>query len=91
MELVYDHTKKLEGVLGQPLALRFAGEYDLSNDLVLKTTWIAQKQHVIGFSSNHRVNKNFRFVFSDEFNLNNAIWEPKSSNFNFGVLLEFTL
>lgn len=71
--------------------MKFGGEYDLSSDLTLKTTVVAQNETVLGFSTIHRVNKNFRFVFSDEFNLNKAIFEPKNTNYNFGLLLEFTL
>jgi len=91
MELVYDHSNELKGILGHPLALKWAGEYDLSSNLTLKTTWIAENEHVVGVSASHRLNKNFRFVFSDTFNLNNAIWKPTQSNYNFGVLLEFNL
>ncbi|CDW81224.1 UNKNOWN [Stylonychia lemnae] len=91
MEVIYDHTQKLQGVYGQPLALKFAGEYDLSSDLTLKTTIVSKKETVLGFQTIHRVNKNFRFVFSDVFNLNKAIFEPKNTNYNFGLLLEFTL
>lgn len=91
IEATYDHSQKLKGILGHPLSLKWAGQYNLSDNLNLKTTWEAKQEHVIGFSASHTLNKNFRFVFSDQFNLNKAIWEPTQSNYNFGLLLEFTL
>lgn len=91
IEAVYDHGKSTQGIQGLPVSLNWAGEYNLSSDITLKTKLIAKKDVTVGFSWIHRFDKNLRFVFSDDFNLNNVVNEPAKTNYNFGLLLEWTI
>jgi len=87
VEATYDVNKQLKGILGQPVSLGFAGEYQLSNSVTLKTKIDAKEQIKLGFSWIHAFDKNLKFVYADEFNVTNAFKNPAKSNYNFGVLL----
>ncbi len=91
IEAVYDHGKTTSGIQGLPVSLNWAGEYSLSQDITLKTKLIAKKEVTVGFSWIHRFDKNLRFVFSDDFNLSKVVNEPTKSNYNFGLLLEWSI
>lgn len=54
MELVYDHLRNVKGIQGSPVWANFAGEYDLSRDITLKTKVVAKNEVTIGCSWIHR-------------------------------------
>ena len=91
IEVLYDHSKKTNGIMGQPLTLGFGGEYTLTPDITLKTKLNLKDEAKLATSWIHRFDKNLRFVFSDEFNLTKTIKEPTKTNYNFGLLLEYLI
>lgn len=91
IELLYNIEKTLEGPFGQPVALTWAGQYQLSDGVTLKTKFDAKKASTLSFSWVQQFSKNLRFVFTDNIDLTNVINEPARSNFNFGTLVEWTI
>ena len=87
----YDVNQKVQGILGQPATLGFAGQYGLTEAVTLKTKIDLKDQIKLAFSWIHNFDKNLKFVYADEFNLTNAFKEPAKSNYNFGVMLEYKL
>ena len=89
IEMLYDLQGKVKGLSGLPMTLLYGGEFKIDPLLTLKCKLEAQKEILLSCSWIHRVNKNIKFVFSDEKNLTNMIHEPAKSNYNFGVMLEW--
>lgn len=91
IELTYDNSGKTKNCCELPAQVSFAGEYKLSSDITLKTKVALKENWLLGVSWIHKFDKNLRLVFSDELNLCNLYQQPNKTNYNFGLLLEWTL
>jgi len=91
-EVEFDAKKDAnEGIKGSPVALKWAGRYNLTDNITWKSKVAIRKDIVVENSWIQKVDERLHIVVSDTENLTNIIHDPKNSRINFGVKLTYTL
>jgi len=91
IEATYDVSKKTEGIRSLPLTLRWAGVYELTDNITWKSKLEAGKEVTLENAWIQKVDDRVKITASDYTNLTHLIFEPKAANINFGLAVTLTL
>jgi len=90
IELSYYLQGFQNGLLGQPVWLRWVGQYKLTDDATVKTKLDLGDSYQFGFAWIHKFNQNLNVAFTHDINLNQVL-KNKPASTNFGVALQWNL
>lgn len=91
IEWLYDLNNATKGIKGYPTTLQWAGEYAINDWITWKTKLDVKDETQFTFGWIHKVDKNFKMVFTDSFNLTNLIYEPAKNVYSFGASFEWSI
>lgn len=87
----YDFAKKNVGIQGHPLFWRFGGSYQLANkshihcQLNVGDKWLMTEKFELP------LNESTKVTFQDRWDVRALFTDPKKTNFNMGMQVEFKL
>ena len=93
-DVVFDGTRKLEGLFGYPVTTSWAGIYTLNPSSTLRVKTLFAKEWNLGFAWGQVVNKNLEVNFSHDLNVSQVLSEKTEkgkSPYNFGLALKWNL
>lgn len=90
-DVVYDVTGKAKGLFGQPAALNWAGQYQMSDAALFKFSAAFGSEWLFGWSWVHAVNNKLKLTFSHKLNIGHVLNGKGRNPYDFGAALEWRL
>ena len=91
LDVVYDVNGKLKGLFGQAATVNWAGQYQITDDALLKFRASLANEWVFGWSWVHAVNNRLRLTFSHSLNVSKVLKATGRNPYDFGAALEWKL